>query len=292
LRQSWKNLSNFFAASIHSKDFVEEHKWRNDLIQLVNNTRQNLMEIRLFLFAFIQELDDMLYAIGRDKFFKEAAGSVRKLGSDLFYDSRGNLKFNKSGLEQIQKLILPELQERFKFLALPTICGKDETLEYEITNAVLRTSGLTPDEIVIRNSNHLRLLPEEQLGNFRSSFYVLVRRIKLDAEDMHLKYKRFTFPKIEDEGTFNVRADGGLTLELWLSSSDDRTFHVDDVECSISGLTVYDMDFEKHQTLYTIFKPIFEMMIRRRAEYSIEENLKNASFNLQRVGSSLTSIVE
>jgi hypothetical protein len=155
-----------------------------------------------------------------------------------------------------------------------------------MTNAVMKTEGLAPDMLWIGNSNRLKVAGRE--SKFQSAIHMVIKGIRFDIQDVHLKYQRLSFPKISDEGSLNVRAvGGGLQIEAWLSADaeDDRMFRVDDVDAQISGLQIYDMDFKKHDMLYSIFKPLIEYSVRKRAEEAIEEKLKQTVFDLRKLTS-------
>jgi len=115
------------------------HDWQTTFIQNLDRLRAQLMYIKPELFNLLQEVDYLFASIKNDKFIEETSQSVNKLSEDLFLDKNGNFEFKPDALKQIRDIILPEFVEQFKFIALPTIQGQDDTQSYKITNAVCKS---------------------------------------------------------------------------------------------------------------------------------------------------------
>jgi hypothetical protein len=284
LERDWKDFFGFIKESFLSKRLAMGHDWQHNFTSKLDCLRDHLMSIKPELFHLLQEFDCFMQALKDDKFISETSKSVDKLSKDLFLDKNGNFELKPEALKKIRDIIVPELIEQFKYIAIPTFHDEDDTQRSEISNAVFKSEGLAPDDLLIQNTTDLRMTRKDE-NVFRTSIHVLIKGMNFDIQDMHIKYQRKVFPQLKDEGTFNVRSTGskGVKLEIWLSASSDNPeiFKVDDVDCTISGLRIYDSHVKEYTVLFTIFKPLLQTMMRKEVEKAVESKIKQTAFNVR-----------
>jgi hypothetical protein len=283
VQSDWKEFFNFLKESCLSRKFAMNHDWQTTFIQNLDRLRAQMLYIKPELFNLVQEVDCLFSSIKNDRFLNETSQSLTRLSQDLFLDKNGNFEFKPDALKQIRDIILPEFVEQFKFIALPTIQGQDDTQSYKITNAVCKSGGLTPDDILIQNNTDLRLTKKDD-NSLKTRIHVLIQGLNFDLQEMHVKYHRKVFPSLSEEGNFNVRSSGkGVKLDLWMSADtkDPGFLKVDDVDVTIAGLTIYDSHVSEHTVLFAIFKPLLKTMIRREAEKAVEDKLKETLFSIR-----------
>jgi hypothetical protein len=284
LERDWKDFFGFIKESFLSKRLAMSQDWTNNFTCKLDCLRDHLMSFKPELFNLLQEFDRFMQALKDDKFISETSQSVDKLSKDLFLDKNGNFEFKPEALKQIRDVIAPEVFEQFKYIAIPTFRDEDDTQSSEISNAVFKSEGLSPDDVLIQNTTDIKLTRKDE-NVFKTSIHVLIKGMNFDIQDMHIKYHRKVFPQIKDEGNFNVRSTGnkGVKLEMWLSASaeDAEIFKVDDVDCTISGLRIYDSHVQQYTFLFTIFKPLLQSMMRKEVEKAIENKIKQTAFSLR-----------
>jgi len=284
LERDWKDFFGFLKESFLSKRLSMSHDWKNTFTCKLDCLREHLMSLKPELFNLLQEFDLMMQALKDDKFFAETSQSVDKISKDLFLDGDGKFEFKPEALKQIRDVLAPEVFEQFKFIAIPTFRDEDDTQSSEISNAVFKSEGLSPDDILIQNTTDIRLTRKNE-NVLKTSIHVLVKGMSFDIQDMHVKYHRKVFPQLKDEGDFNVCSTGskGVKLEMWMSASaeDAEIFKVDDVDCTISGLRIYDSHVKQYTFLFNVFKPLLQTMMRKEVEKAIESKIKQTAFSLR-----------
>jgi hypothetical protein len=283
MEHDWKDFFSFLKESFLSKRLAMSHDWTDNFTQKLDRLRCHLLSIKPELFNLLQEFDCFTQALKDDKFISETSASVDKLSKDLFTDKNGNFEFKPEALKQIRDIIVPEFLEQFKYIAIPTFRDEDDTHSSEITNAVFKSEGLSPDDVQIQNTTDIRLTRKDD-NVLKTSIHVLIRGMNFDIQDMHIKYHRKVFPQLTDEGDFNIRSTGkGVKLEMWLSASaaDAEIFKVDDVDCTISGLRLYDSHVKEYTFLFTVFKPLLQTMLRKEVQKAIEGKIKQSLFSVK-----------
>jgi hypothetical protein len=283
MEHDWKEFFSFLKESFLSKKLSMSHGWKNTFTQKLDHLRSHLMSIKPELFNLVQEFDCLMTALKDDRFISETSASLDKLSKDLFLDNNGNFEFKPEALQQIRDIIMPEFTEQFKFIAIPTFHDEDDTQMSEISNAVFRSEGLSPDDVYIQNTTDIRLTRNND-NVLKTSIHVLIKGMSMDIQDMHVKYHRKVFPQLQDEGDFNVRStEKGVKLEMWLSASaeDPELFKVDGVDVSISGLQIYESHVKEYTFLFTIFKPLLQTLLRKEIEKAAENKLKETLFDLR-----------
>jgi len=283
MEHDWKDFFSFLKESFLSKRLAMSHDWTDNFTQKIDRLRSHLLSIKPELFNLLQEFDCFAQALKDDRFISETSASVDKLNKDLFLDKNGNFEFKPEALKQIRDIIIPEFIEQFKYIAIPTFRDEDDAHSSEISNAVFKSEGLSPDDVQIQNTTDIKFTRKDD-NVFRTSIHVLIRGMNFDIQDMHVKYQRKVFPQLTDEGNFNIRSTGkGVNLEMWLSASaeDAEIFKVDDVDCTISGLRIYDSHVKQYTFLFTVFKPLLQTMMRKQVEKAVEEKIKQSLFSLK-----------
>jgi hypothetical protein len=283
MEHDWKEFFHFLKESFLSKRLAMSHDWTNNFNEKLERLRHHLMSVKPELFNLLQEFDCFSQALKDDKFINETSASVEKLSKDLFLDNNGNFEFKPDALTQIRDIIVPEFIEQFKYIAIPTFTEEDETHSSEISNAVFKSEGLSPDDVEIQNTTDIKLTRKDD-NVMKTSVHVLIKGMKFDIQDMHVKYHRKVFPQLTDEGDFNIRSTGkGVKLELWLSANKDNAevFKVDDVDCTISGLRIYDSHVKEYTFLFSVFKPLLQTMLRKQVQNAIEEKIQKTAFSVK-----------
>jgi hypothetical protein len=288
LKKDWKDWFDFLEQSMKNKSIAYHQRWKEHAIDSFSILRQHLESIRPAMFNLIQAIDVFLLSLKEDRVFKETSETVSKLSKDLFYDEEDNLQFKPDALIKVRDLTIPILRENFKYIALPPIADKNEDIEYAISNAVLKSEGLEPEMVTVVNSNHLSL--HKTGGRYHTSVRLKVQGIVIDVQDVAVKYRKFTFPAMEDVGQLNMKIgtpERGIQFELLLSADDKEQslFRVDYVDVTIPTLKLLDMRFQNHETLYQVFKPFIQFKLRKEIEKSVEEQLKKAVFDLRELAS-------
>jgi len=289
LESAWEDLLNFMRCSINSPKDVERDSWCHLVIEKIERVKIHIYKYRSMIFALLQDIDDLITNIREDKTLQEFSGSVEKLASDLFYEENGHLMLKPEAFQMLPLIFKPLLEQEFKYIAIPPMVNKDKEMDYEITNAVMKVRGLFPDQIVVENSTYLHS-GKKQNVKATAQLYVSIKGMVLDVRDMHVRYRKYTFPKLADQGTASV-SFSNANVELWLSgdANDSQLFHVDKVDVDLRGMSLHDLDFERHEFLYYVFKPLIKHKVRKEIEQKIEEQLLNKLFN---IGTMVVDIVE
>jgi hypothetical protein len=283
MEHDWKEFFHFLKESFLSKRLAMSHDWTINFNQKLDRLRHHLLSIKPELFNLLQEFDCFTQALKDDKFINETSASIDKLSKDLFLDNNGNFEFKPEALKQLRDIVVPEFIEQFKYIAIPTFTEEDETHSSEISNAVVKSEGLNPEDVEIQNTTDIKLSRKAD-NVMKTSVHVLIKGMNFDIQDMHVKYCRKVFPQLTDEGDFNICSSGkGIKLEMWLSASaeDAEVFKVDDVDCTISGLRIYDSHVKEYTFLFTVFKPLLQTMLRKQVQNAIEEKIKKTLFSVK-----------
>jgi len=280
LESAWDDLLTFMRTSLESKKDVERDSWRQQIVEKIEQLRLYIYKYRDRIFSLLQDVDELITSIREDQTLQEFSGSVDKLATDLFYDKNGRMTLKPEALKSFPVILKPLLEKEFKYISLPPIVNKDKDMDYEITNAVMKFHGLFPDQIIVDNSNHLRIGSEKYV-NATAELYVGIKGMVIDIQDMEVRYRKHTFPELEDQGTANLRISGA-DVELWLSGDvyDSRAFRVDNVDVDLRGLSLHGLDFHRHEFLYYVLKPVIEHNIRKEIEKKVESQLCNKLFNI------------
>ena len=230
----------------------------------------------------IKFLGDQFAADSDNQRFGE---SLQKLFDDLGNDENGKPTFKKHLIDDITKVILPELFESVRYVPLPRIEYSDPMIDAVVENLVLEGDNLMPNVLEIGNDSYLRFGRQSITSKRKNQVMVSASQIQADLRDVSYYVKRKQgFPSITDQGVADIHLSGegfGFKLQLSTAEKHDRAnfFKVDNVQVTIKHMNI-KLKQSNHKTLFAIFKPLLFKVIKPVLVKVLEKQIRQSFSDL------------
>lgn len=196
-------------------------------------------------------------------------------------------------LTDLQNVILPAVLRELYELPLPHMDMEAGSLRIALDNVVLPAALFAPAILELRTSNRLRLSPRERLHSlrshsqardtqsrgWRSGAHLILAGMKGDINNVRFAVSRLAWPRLNDQGTADVRIGGSRGLSIIADVATDfdlprKRFSLEPlyvrVRLSGLGLKFYGI---RHETLFGIMRPYLQSVMKRRIERTLCERI-------------------
>lgn len=277
-------LAAWFQQALRA-DAYDEQRSRAEFQQHVALLRTRLAKYRGPLEHLAQEAAVLAERVQRDELTLKLAGSLQDLAADLFRDPQGNLTV-KPELWGDLKAVLPVLLQRLRFLQLPEVVVRDESLDLTTGPTTLSVGELAPKRLqahLYADLESTQLNPAEaDLGaeyDLRSVFVVEAGRIFAEARNVALFLDRKAFPPLTDAGMadLNIHGDDGMRLRLVFGAAHAKGEAAAPFRLLKAACTIDQLDLRPHETrhswMYSVLGPLIRRGLRKRIEAEVEKYL-------------------
>jgi len=285
-------VRTFAFRCLDDPNFIETQEFRNELDSLLRESQTVLEQYRPHFDNLFNQASNFVNAFKGDPTLQNLSTSTQSLVRRLFLDDAGRPTLKPGALLELRKIIGPLVQEEIKYIYIPRLSSDDESMTWVMENILLHGEDIMPDKIVIENYNKAVLAPnpaapkpeEEATG---SVFRIHITGIRANVKDVHMAYRRKTFPKMEDVISFDAVVGGsGLSIEIILNASKqpNHVYRIVNVNCDVDDLTLKNISGVEHSSaLYTVFKPIIESQARKNMAEGIKESLRERLIDLDQM---------
>ncbi|ORY77244.1 hypothetical protein BCR35DRAFT_305540 [Leucosporidium creatinivorum] len=230
--------------------------------------------------AVFDSVQTFFTAYADDPLNVKLGNDIKKLTTDLLYDSEGNLKYKPHLWNDVREVILPALAKNVGYIPIPRIEYTDNMVDVVIENLTLESQNLLPNIIEVEGRSYFKVSPYDAIKDKSAhSFWLSLSQIQCDLKDVAFYIKKKSgFPKLSDSGLADVFLGGkGVSVKVHLESTGKKNhaFRVVDVKAKVDTLKV-NIREAKHSTLISLFKPLAMGLIKKSIQKAIEEGIRGA----------------
>lgn len=271
----------------------QREEGRQEARNLIEKFRRvNNLKLQKHLSAEIDEARNLLRSIGTDPTTQKLKADMKRLLEDLILDpSTGAITFKPEVLDQLRLLTVRAILDRVN-IPLPTMRSADGTMVYKISNMIMGFKDLIPSRIVIEDRGRLALdltnigeADPHTIEEASNRLTIKIEKINLHIQDMDVKFKRLSFPKVEDRGKARLDIDGeGMDIYVDLATypGSYRLFRIERLECDVHSLSL-ELSDTSHDFLYQLFLPFIRGKIKTDIEEGVEHMLRGYLNELNRL---------
>jgi len=258
------------------RDLTE--KYRNDLNGLYDDANKILMKIR----------DDPVV-----KNFQE---QLMKLGRDLALNSKGqpDLFVIERSMSQIRNLLVQIFRDVLVDVPIQRLQVNSDSFDLVLSDSFVRGTGLIPKTLHANLLTFSKIHFQETNAQWETTFRVDLRinQVKPEFHGVRFQYDKKSFPSFKDHGVADIIFGGD-----GLNAAAGITFYVGAgrlTRCVVSNCNVevdkitlnIDKDKTKHDIIDFLLAPIYERVMTRKLQSSLEDFL---SSRLREICSQLNS---
>ncbi|KAJ3349735.1 hypothetical protein GGF32_005308 [Allomyces javanicus] len=217
-------------------------------------------------------------ALRRDRITSALARDVTLVTRSLLYEDSGRLTFKGDLINDFRVVFLPALVAQMKYIALPRIEHRDETMDLILDNLILTSDNFLPNIMDLEMVNRASISPRNEIEDrYRHFFTINAHQIQADIHDVSFYYKKKTgFPKIKDWGVADLTL-AGQGIEFVTTFEYDRwgtlqTLIPLRVEVKVDDLRV-QIHHSKHDALYKLVSPAITTAVRRTIVTTLERTI-------------------
>ncbi|SGY18964.1 BQ5605_C014g07520 [Microbotryum silenes-dioicae] len=243
--------------------------------------------------ALFDSIQQFFTSYADDPLNVELGNGVKKLTTDLLYDSEGSLKYKAHLWNDVRSIILPALAKNVGYVPIPRIEYTDRELDVVIENLTLESQNLIPNIIEIEAKNYFKLSPYDQIRDIsKHSFVLSFSQVQADLKDVAFYIKKKQgFPKLTDSGIADVQISGnGVSGKIHIESTGKAHHAFKVVDCKIK---IDSMKFavreSKHSFLISLIKPLASGLIKKGIAAAIEGAIRSG---LQQLDAQIADIAE
>jgi len=190
----------------------------------------------------LNEAQNLLSHIVKDPSLTRLGKSGGRLARDFFVDDEGraNVYVTKEIVEEMKDILLPVVIEHLKALPIPRLEGHTPKLDYMVDGIMLQGYDIVPEHVEVKMKTGMMLntkkLERNTYDNTGKVTFTL-QNISSHMRDVHLYYRKKTFPKLADEGLVDIDMMGpGTYLRVKCSWRTGAANHYSCVweECSVT----------------------------------------------------------
>jgi hypothetical protein len=290
--QIWNEWRDHIDRSLEDPNWAKENK--NKLSDVLNRIRDLMKEKKISdsFNTLINSFQKAINDIQNDPVRLKMEQDLRALFSQLMLDDYGRLTLDKPSLSQLQSVIIPTLVGQLKYIAIPKFYSRSDTQEFSMRNIFLSVPDLVPDKIHfdVRSEGTLEtkhMGVEQAHGHFLIDF----SDIQIHIKHAQVHFKRFTFPKLEDNLLVNTDVYGPNTsirmvIAFTRVTEEGHTylrFFPADVQTKLDHLNIKVLE-GKHEMLMnfltTVLNPLLKARVEKNVSDRIRENLEELAENM------------
>ncbi|KAM0790055.1 hypothetical protein ACM66B_005383 [Microbotryomycetes sp. NB124-2] len=297
LRNWFSRLDTYVREVLQTPGYIMKEQCDRDGRQLMDEGKK-FWDVKNGKYAghkddFFNTVQTFFTAYADDPLNVKLGNNVKKLTTDLLYDSDGKLAYKPHLVADIKHHILPALASNIGYVPIPRIEYTDDQVDLVIENLTLESANLLPNVIELEARNYFKLSPYTEIKDVtKHSFWISFSQIQADLRDVAFYVKRKSgFPKLTDEGTMDVFLGGkGISGKVHLESTGRKhhVFNVKDVSVKLDSLKVAIRN-KRHNILVALFKPLATGLIKKAVAKAIEGAIRDG---LQQLDAQLADISE
>ncbi|KAK4051027.1 hypothetical protein OIV83_003156 [Microbotryomycetes sp. JL201] len=297
LRNWFSRLDSYVREVLQTPGYIMKEQCDRDGRQLMDDGKK-FWDVKNGKYAghkddFFNSVQTFFTAYADDPLNVQLGNNVKKLTTDLLYDSDGKLAYKPHLVADIKHHILPALATNIGYVPIPRIEYTDEQVDLVIENLTLESANLLPNVIELEARNYFKLSPYSEIKDVtKHSFWISFSQIQADLRDVSFYVKRKSgFPKLTDEGQMDVFLGGkGISGKVHLESTGRKhhVFNVKDVSVKLDSLKLAIRN-KRHNILVALFKPLATGLIKKAIAKAIEGAIRDG---LQQLDAQLADISE
>lgn len=243
-----------------------------------------------------QEMAIVMEKAKRDELSVKLTADLQELFDRLFKDEAGNLTV-KPELWSDLKTILPLFFRRLRFIQIPELVVKDESVDFKASGISISVGELAPKRVQAHFYTDLDV-PETDLTEAVGSEYDLqtlivveAGKIFAEARNVYFEFDRRSFPPLSDNGIadLNIHGEDGMSLRLVFGArrvgrvAAEGTvpvgsgFHLLRAKCTIDTLDLH-LHETRHSWMYTVLGPLIRRQLKGRIEEEVEKYLMSGDW--------------
>jgi len=263
---------------------TEENKAQQK--KLLEKTKEVLRQEKISkpLDSMVHSWEKLINDIQNDPVRVKLEQDLRSLFSEMMLDEYGNFALNDKALTELRKVIVPALVQQLKYIAIPKITSRSDTQEFTMHDIFISVPDLVPDKIHI-DTRTTATFDTKQVGieESHTKLVITLSDIEIHIRNARVHFKRWAFPKIEDNLIVNTDIYGSNTrvtiVLLFDKVTDDKgqsrlQFTKADVQVKLDNLRIKAVE-GKHDILMNVLTTILNPLIKSRVEKEMAERIKD-----------------
>ncbi|KAK4051695.1 hypothetical protein OIO90_004645 [Microbotryomycetes sp. JL221] len=297
LRNWFRRLDSYVREVLQTPGYIMKEQCDRDGRQLIDDGKR-FWDVKNGKYAghkdnFFDSISTFFTSYADDPLNVQLGNNVKKLTTDLLYDSDGKLAYKPHLVADIKHHILPALATNIGYVPIPRIEYTDDQIDLVIENLTLESANLLPNVIELEARNYFKLSPYSEIKDVtKHSFWISFSQIQADLRDVSFYIKRKSgFPKLTDEGQMDVFLGGkGISGKVHLESTGRKhhVFNVKDVSVKLDSLKLAIRN-KRHNILVAMLKPLAQGLIKKGIAKAIEGAIRDG---LQQLDAQLADISE
>lgn len=297
-RSSLTEFNQFLRKCLKEPGYIEDsHRRKEEFKSHVQTIRSKFSDkYRSEADHLMQEASTVIERARKDELSVKLTSDIQDLFNHLFKDEAGNLTV-KPELWNDVKTILPVFFGRLRFIKLPELVVRDESVDFRATGITISVGELAPkrvqahfySDLDVAETDLVEAVGEEY--DLQSLFVVEVGKIYAEARNVYFEMDRKAFPPLTDAGIadLNVHGDDGMSLRLIYGArragrvaTETVTpigtgFHLLKAKCTIDKLDLR-LHETRHSWMYTVLGPLIRRNLKQRIEQEIEKFLMSGEW--------------
>ncbi len=289
------NLSDWFKACL-KEESIDECKRKEEFKSYVSAVRTSVADkYRGDINHLMEETNVVVERAKRDELSVKLTSNLEDLFNHLFKDESGNLTV-KPELWSDLKLILPVFFRHLRFIQIPELTVRDESVDFKASALTISIGELAPKRIQAHFYTDLDTA-ERDLGevigsdyDLQSLFIVEAGKIFAEARNVYFDLDKKSFPSLSDSGIadLNIHGDDGMTLRLVFGARriggaqgrvlDTGGFKLLRTRCNIDKLDLR-LHETKHGWMYTVLGPLIRRQLKGKIEEAIEKYMMTGDWS-------------
>jgi len=276
-RQYWKDVKAFCVDLWDEPYAFNEEKELKRLKSLVKRGRALLRNprYRKLIDDITKEAQAILSRYSHDPVNRAISDNLHNLWKDMMMDFNGKPSSMalKESILQMKGLIIPVIMKELEVFRLPRIEGTTAKYDFALENIIVNGKDLFPNSLQFLLESNTEIEVMTLSTDFCASRIILrMKNIRTYLRNVQFYYKRKKFPKVSDEGVFDVGlvGDRGATIEMqWVvrcyGQRQPMVVYAKEASCSLDCIELCITQGEKK---------FFDIMAFRMAKKSIKKRLQ------------------
>jgi len=267
-------------------DAFNEPANRQKMGRLIDQCRAIMSDPRYSSYwkDILDQISDVIRGFKDDEVSQELGDAIRNFISDMTSDANGRVSIGalQDSIVQMKSLFLPVILKQLEAIPIARMEGSNEKMDYVVDHIILSAYDVLPEMIRLNFLTVVNVdMKELATDHAKARMRLDIKNIRSHLRDIHFKFNRKTFPKLEDEGKADIDLYGeGLSMGIeWEISSENREadkpihFVVKNVDVSVDQVAVTVKE-AKHPTMDRIGIKLLSGKVRRQVEAKTREYLE------------------
>jgi len=157
----------------------------------------------------LEYLELMVNSIAEDPVTSRLQEKLNVLINDFYrIDSDGKLHANTYAFRHMRKILLPVLAERLKYVGIPKILVKDESMDAAFDNLAISFYKILPTSIEIKTDTDtsigMKHITDDLKKKSQGHIDIFIYDVKFAFKDVKFSMDRHKMPKVKSSGTMDI----------------------------------------------------------------------------------------